>query len=177
MSPRGKHVPSTSASFYASLGRHLAGGIAIVAVVALVIALATRDDDVEAGSTPTTTPTATTTPTETAEPTTEPSETQQPPREPRSRDEITITVLNGNGRSGLASTTSQKFVAAGYTVGTIGDAEPRDKTVIFYKKGAKPEAELLLEDFPDLIRIKPASGSEVDPAVLLTVVLGADYET
>lgn len=176
MSPRGKHVPSSSSSFYASLGRHIAGGVAIVAVVALVIALATRDDE-PIGTPPTSSPTASGTQTPTQEPSEQPSETPTPPREPRPREEITITVLNGKGTSGLASSTSQKFVAAGYTVNEIGDAEPRDKTVIFYRKGAKPEAQLLLEDFPELIRIKPAAGSEIDDSVLLTVILGEDYES
>lgn len=180
MSPRGKHVPESPASFYASLGRHIAGGVAVVAVVALVISLATRDDDGSAVGVGTNSPTPTAT--ETLEPSASPSATEvpstpsTPERTPRPREEITITVLNGEGTSGLASSTSDKLVAAGYTVNNVDDAEPRNKTVIYFQPGAKPEALLLLEDFPELLRAKPAKGDEVDDGSLLTVILGADYE-
>lgn len=181
MSPRGKHAPSSPSSFYASLGRHIAGGVAVVAVVALVIGLATRDDDGAAVGLGSTTPSpsvsATTSPD--ASPSavdTTPPASEEPPREPRPREEITVTVLNGNGTAGLASQTGEKLVAAGYTVNEIDDAERRPKTVIYFSKGAKPEALLLLEDFPELLRVKPASGDEVDASSLLTVILGEDYE-
>jgi hypothetical protein len=179
MSPRGKHVPESPASFYASVGRHAAGAVAVVGVVALVIALATRDDDGSAiGVQPTTSTTNTGQPTGDPSATTSaaPTDTTTPAREPRPRVDIRVTVLNGEGTPQLASRTSDRFIQAGYTVANVGDAAPRDKTVIFYKKGAKPEALLLLEDFPELIRVKPAAGDEIDADALLTVILGDDYE-
>jgi hypothetical protein len=180
VSQKGKHAPSSPASFYASLGRHAAGGVAVVAVVALVIGLATRDDD--GAGVAVTSPTASVSPSVEVSPSASASptatETETPEREPRAREEITITVLNGNGTSGLAGDTSQRLVAAGFTVNDVGDAELRDNTAIFYAKGAKIEAELLLEEFPELLRIKPAEKStEFDAASLLTVILGEDYET
>jgi len=183
VSPRGKHVPSAPTSFYASLGRHIAGGVAVVGVVALVIALATRDDDGAAVGVNSPTPTVTSTATGTEPvPTTSSTPTEavtptQPAREARPREEITVAVFNGNGTPGLASQTSDRILQRGYTADDIGDAAPRNKTVIFYAKGAKPEALLLLEDFPDLLRVKPASGDEIDDTALLTVILGDDYRT
>lgn len=177
MSPKGKHAPASPSSFYASLARHAAAAVAVVVVVAMVIAMATREDDGTPVAGPTTSPSASVdpsvSPSATAEPTEEPTT-----REPRARQKITITVLNGAGRSGLASQTQERIVQAGFTVPEVDNAQPRAKTVIFYRKGFEPEAQLLLDDFPDLLRIKPAGkNTEVSGETMLTVILGDDYRT
>lgn len=177
MSPRGKHAPSSPSSFYTSLGRHAAAAVAVVAVVALVIAMATRDDEeATLGGQPSVSPTVSVSPTATSSASTSSSASPAETREPLERSEVIVTVLNGTTRAGLASQTSERIVQAGFRVLTVDNAEPRPKTVIFYRKDFEPEARLLYEDFPDLLRIKPAAGNdEVDPEAMLTVILGSDY--
>lgn len=178
MSP-GKHAPSSPSSFYASLGRHAAGAVAVVAVVALVIAMATRDDTGGAIGGPTVSPTGSSSIVESpsGSPVSSPTATETQ-RAPRERGKITVTVLNASGRAGLASATSERIVQAGFVVRTVDNAEPREKTVIFFRSGFRPEAELLFEDFPDLLRVKTGGKNpEVDAETMITVILGEDYRT
>ncbi|MFP5225498.1 MAG: LytR C-terminal domain-containing protein [Actinomycetota bacterium] len=165
-------------SFYSSVARHIAGAVAVLAVVVLVVVLATSDDD-GAGigaSTPDASPTGSAGQEPTASPT--PTKDTQSTREPRARSEITIVVLNGTARSGLASRTKERLVAAGYTVVRIGNSEePVDQTTVYFRPGALPEAELVLDDFPDLIRSEKDDGSRVGTDSLITIILGDDYRT
>lgn len=176
--PPGKHAPASPLSFYSSVARHIAGAAAVLAVVVLVVVLATSDDD-GAGlgsSTPDPSPSAETSPQ--ASPSTSTTPPPSATRAPRQRSEVTIVVLNGTGRAGLAGRTKERLVAAGYTVVRVGNADgPTDRTTVFYRPGALPEADLVLEDFPDLIRAEKAQGSEAGSDALLTIVLGDDYRT
>jgi hypothetical protein len=165
-------------SFYSSLARHIAGAVAVLAVVVLVVVLATSDDD--GAGIGASTPDPTNTGTTQAEPSATPTPTDQatPTRDARSRSEITVVVLNGTTRSGLASRTKERLVAAGYTVVRIGNTDqPADRTTIHFRPGALPEAELVLEDFPDFIRTNKDDGSQVGTDSLITIVIGDDYRT
>lgn len=174
--PPGKHAPASPASFYASLGRHIFGAVAVLAVVALVIVLATTDDDGAglAGSTPTAQLSASPSVTPSGEPSE--SVSPAPARTARPRAEITVVVLNGTRRAGLASQAKERLVAAGYTVIRVGNTSaPVAKTVIFHRPGTIPEATVLLDDFPDLIKFEKAAGPDAGSDGLLTVILGDDY--
>jgi len=65
---------------------------------------------------------------------------------PRSR--VSVLVLNGNGRSGAASSTAERTQALGYTIGGVGNAPRTDYTrsVVMYRKGYAPEGQRLAQD-------------------------------
>jgi LytR cell envelope-related transcriptional attenuator len=91
------------------------------------------------------------------------------------RSETAVLVLNGNGRTGAASTEADRVRAKGYQVASVGDAPRRDyaRSLIMFRPGFAPEAHRLARD----LRIKivgPLDG--LRPAALqgahAVVVLG-----
>jgi len=69
--------------------------------------------------------------------------------EPRlSRAQISVIVLNGNGRSGAAASTAERTRALGYTIGNVGNAPRSDYTrsLVMYRKGYAAEAQRLAQD-------------------------------
>ena len=65
-----------------------------------------------------------------------------------SRAETSVTVLNGNGRSGAAATAAESVRRFGYTIGTVGNAPRTDvsRTIVMYRNGYRPEAARLAKD-------------------------------
>jgi hypothetical protein len=65
-----------------------------------------------------------------------------------SRGETSVTVLNGNGRSGAAAEGAARVRAFGYTIGTVGNAPRSDytRTIVMFRRGYRPEAERLAAD-------------------------------
>ena len=64
------------------------------------------------------------------------------------RAQTSITVLNGNGRSGAAAEAADSVRRFGYTIGTVGNAPRTDvtRTIVMYRDGYRPEAQRLAKD-------------------------------
>jgi hypothetical protein len=87
--------------------------------------------------------------------------------EPRlSRAQVSVIVLNGNGRTGAAASTAERTRALGYTIGNVGNAPRTDYTrsLVMYRKGYAPEAQRLARDLKLKI-VAPLDG--LKPAELL----------
>lgn len=166
----GKHAPESSASFILSLSRAAGGALLAVAVMAiLVVALLNRGNAEPQGPTvanPASTPTRSTTPSPT------PSLSSSPKPSVLAPSKVTVQVLNGTARTGLASATAQDIEKAGYKLGGTGNAARTDKSMIFYRKGRRAEALAFQQIFPDFTVLKEAPASQ---ATILRVVLGADW--
>jgi LytR cell envelope-related transcriptional attenuator len=169
----GKHAPESSASFILSLSRATGGAVAALAVMAiLVFALLNRGSAEPEGAGPAiTSPTAS--PTRTATTSPQPS-TVSPTPKPSvlAPSKVTVQVLNGTARSGLAAATAQEIDKAGYKLAGTGNAPRTEKSTIFYRKGRRAEALALQQLFPDFTVLKEATSSQ---AAILRVVLGADW--
>ena len=107
---------------------------------------------------------------------------KKPPAKPAigapklTRGETSVTVLNGNGRSGAAAEAADSVRRFGYTIGTVGNAPSADvtRTVVMYRDGYRPEAARLAKDLGVKI-VGPLDG--LKPADLLgahvALVLGS----
>ncbi|MGZ4121387.1 MAG: LytR C-terminal domain-containing protein [Actinomycetota bacterium] len=170
----GKHAPESPMSFYLSVGRAAAGAIVVLAVVALiaVAAVGSGGKKPKAQPTVTSTPTrhATATPTATRSPTASPTATPTTP----SPKGVTVNVLNGTTRAGLARTLGTKLTKDGYVVKTVGNAAALSATTIYYQAGKRADAEALLALHPELGKIQAAT-SAIPVNASLTVVIGSDY--
>jgi LytR cell envelope-related transcriptional attenuator len=64
------------------------------------------------------------------------------------RAQTSVTVLNGNGRSGAAAEAADSVRRFGYTIGTVGNAPRTDvtRTIVMYRDGYRPEAQRLAKD-------------------------------
>jgi hypothetical protein len=64
------------------------------------------------------------------------------------RSEVSVVVLNGNGRAGAAAATAAHVKARGYIVGKVGNApHPNDgRSVVMYRAGYEPEARRFARD-------------------------------
>jgi hypothetical protein len=85
-----------------------------------------------------------------AKPAAKPKQSAKPaPAVPRlERNETSVIVLNGNGRSGAAAETADLVRARGYLIGSVGNAPRTDfaRSVVMYRPGYKPEAKRLAKD-------------------------------
>jgi hypothetical protein len=92
------------------------------------------------------------------------------------RARIQIEVLNGTTTTGLAAGVEDKLRSVGYSRITVGNTvAPASRTTIFYRPKFKREAERMLAERPELLRVRPATGSSEGSAPIV-VVLGPDYE-
>ena len=64
------------------------------------------------------------------------------------RAKTSVTVLNGNGRTGAAASSADAVRRFGYTIGTVGNAPRSDftRTMVMFRKGYRPEALRLAKD-------------------------------
>ena len=64
------------------------------------------------------------------------------------RSEVSVVVLNGNGRAGAAAATAARVKARGYLVGKVGNAPHLNdgRSVIMYRAGYEPEARRFARD-------------------------------
>lgn len=83
--------------------------------------------------------------------------------------DIPLTVLNGNGTAGLATTTADDFATAGFPIATVGDAQRTDQSIIEYPPGGLEQAQSVQRYVPGAELVETDSVSEV------TVTLGADF--
>ena len=185
----GKHAPKSSRSFLSSLARAIAGALAAVGLVVLIvlIAITSRGDDPGslAGSpsprssltrSPSPSATQSSTQSSTLGPSPSPSDTvSEAPEPPIPKDKLRVEVLNGNGREGAAGEVADRLLDAGYTRVTTGNANIVPRTTIYYRGALRREAQRLLREFPELKRIREATSSTPGSA-RLTVVLGTDHE-
>jgi hypothetical protein len=169
----GKHAPVSARTFYLSLGRSVGGALAAVGImVALVLVVLDGGKNTEAGSpaidtsprsSPSPTPSATTTPSPTASAT---PTILTPAR-------VTVAVLNGTNRSGLAQRTADRIKEAGYPVVTVGNnSAPEETSTIFYRPDAREEAVAFQKRFPEFTALKESTqlGNSI-----LRAVIGADF--
>ncbi|HJR19218.1 MAG: LytR C-terminal domain-containing protein [Actinomycetota bacterium] len=167
----GKHAPESPASFVLSLSRAVGGALAAVAVMTiLVVALLNRGSAEPQGGGPTIeSPNAS--PTQSASPSASP--TVSPSPQPLAPSKVTVLVLNGTARTGLAKATAEDIERAGYKLmGTPANAAATAKSTIFYRKGRRAEALAFQASFPDFTVLKEAPASQ---ETILRVVLGADW--
>ncbi len=88
--------------------------------------------------------------------------------------EITVNVMNTTGTSGLAAGVSGALAEKGFTEGLVGNAAPRDSTVVRYATGEQDRGNRVAEALDGKV------STEVDPALTpgqVTVLLGSDYPT
>ncbi|TMK83900.1 MAG: LytR family transcriptional regulator [Actinobacteria bacterium] len=172
----GKHAPESPASFYLSVARAVGGALVVLGVVAVIAVAATGSGGKKPNAqTSTPPPTASTGPSSSSAP----SNTQVTPTPTTTApnlSSITVDVLNGTTRAGLASALANKLKSDGYTIKKVANqATHQTATTIYYKAGAKAAAEAMLAAHPELKRVAPATSS-TPATVTLTVVIGDDYK-
>ena len=90
------------------------------------------------------------------------------------RDDVSVMVLNGNGRAGAAHVAAEQVSARGYSVGNVGNApHPSTRTLIMYRPGYSGEGARLGRDLHVRL-VRPLDGMR--PAQLmgahLVLILG-----
>src|SRR2546426_6953846 len=134
----GKHAPAAAKSFYLSLARTGGVAVTVAALIAVVAVLAVRSGKhgtPQAGVTilPTESPTFFALPTVT--PSAKASRSSNPSPSAKaspSRPAVTVAVLNGTSRGGLAKRTADRVTKAGYRVVRVGNTSKTDKSTILY---------------------------------------------
>lgn len=192
----GKHAPKAPTSYYLSLARSVGGALAIVAMVVIVAVIAINSGGggkpaARQTSSPTPSPTPSEpAPIESSEPSTspEPSGAVTPPTPTISAtpspqtpdpgpttlppDQVSVEVLNGTRRAGLAGKTADRLRQEGYKVVRTGNANPAEKSTILYVPGASDEAAALQLEFPEFTVVKRGRASQ---PVILRLIIGADF--
>lgn len=110
-----------------------------------------------------------------ATPTPEPTQTETPRPalttavKTLAKSELKLQVLNGNGKTGDASTVASKIRAAGYTNVTTGNAKNFQftKTIIYYQTGYKTEAEEIAQVLSG--RATSVEESSISPQIQVVV--------
>ena len=90
------------------------------------------------------------------------------------RNDVSVMVLNGNGRAGAAHAAADTIRARGYVIGNVGNApQASPRTLIMYRPGYAAEAARLGRDL-HIRNVRPLDG--LRPAQLmgshLLVILG-----
>ena len=90
---------------------------------------------------------------------------------PAPRGEVTVTVFNGSGRSGLAAQAASGLTKAGFKVGGTGNADRQDysRTEIRYGAGGEAGARAVLAVVPSATLVQRDGVSGVQ------LVLGSDF--
>ncbi len=83
-------------------------------------------------------------------------------------EDVSVTVLNGSGASGLAGSVAEQLEAHGYSIAAIGNADPLDQTVVRHPEGQEEQARLVAAEAPGDVTVEEASVSSV------TLILGSD---
>lgn len=171
--PRGKHAPKSSLTFYLSLARALGGAAAALGlVVAIAIVAAGGGSDEAATSTDKPSPGArqprsTTAASPSPSPAVEGGDgkTLSPRR-------VSVIVLNGDGRKGLAAGMAERVEGEGYKVLDVSNEKITRTSTVFYRDGFIEEARAFVREFPEITKINPGKRGQ-DPDLL--VVLGKDF--
>ena len=83
---------------------------------------------------------------------------------------VTVNVLNGDGRPGLATTVSNALVGGGLTAGTVGNST-QHATAVSYGSGAQGQAEAIA----GLFGAPAATPDTALPTATVTIVLGTGF--
>jgi hypothetical protein len=90
---------------------------------------------------------------------------------------VTVAVLNGTTVTGLAGTTGQKVVAAGFRLGNVATAsqQQRAESVVLYSPGSSRQARAVARRL-GISQIEPvdAQSASLAGAATVVVVVGAD---
>lgn len=167
----GKHAPESPASFYLSVARAVGGALVVLGVVAVIAIAATGGGGKKPAAQGTTPP-----PTVSTHPTVSstPSTTLSPTATASNLARITVDVLNGTQRAGLATALAKTLKADGYTVKKVGNQGAHQAlTTIYYRVGFKAAAEAMVSSHPELKRVAPAPAAQTET---LSVVIGDDYK-
>ena len=170
----GKHAPASPRSFYLSLARALAAALGAVALMVIaILVLLNRGDGKDEGALPvvSSSPTRSTSPS----PTVSPSPTPTATKSVLPVNRVTVQVLNGTTRTGLARDTAKKIEDEGYKiVGQPGNQRPPiDKSTIYYRPGRHAEALAFQEAFPEFTVVRELKS--LPSSTILRVVTGGDY--
>lgn len=84
---------------------------------------------------------------------------------------VTVDVVNGNGKRGLASAALSSLTALGYTAGTTGNTAPRATTTVHYGTGAAQAAQRIA----GRLHTGTPTADPAVPAGHVVVTLGSDY--
>jgi hypothetical protein len=92
---------------------------------------------------------------------------------------VTVDVLNGFGGSGAAASNAAVLRAAGWTVGTTGNASGITKTEVVYLPGHRSQAKAVSKKLGlgQPVPIAQATGVPTDATTGVAVVLGSDQLT
>lgn len=91
---------------------------------------------------------------------------------PASGGRVTVEVLNGTGRDGLARRVTRELRRQGFDVVTFGNAPPADSTAVLRRRGGPEAAGRVASALgAGVVREQPDTLRRVD----VTVLLGADY--
>ncbi len=63
-------------------------------------------------------------------------------------EQVSVTVLNGAGVSGLAGQIAELLEGRGYDVVDVGNTDPRERTAVRHPVGERAAAELVADDLP-----------------------------
>jgi LCP family protein required for cell wall assembly len=96
------------------------------------------------------------------------------PVQPAARGDVTVSVYNGSGRSGLAATAATGLTSAGFKIGGTGNADRQDytRTEIRYGSGGEAAARAVLAVIPGATLVPR---DDVSNGVQL--VLGSDFRS
>ncbi|MDZ5661604.1 LytR C-terminal domain-containing protein [Nocardioides sp. S-58] len=87
------------------------------------------------------------------------------------RDQVVVSVFNGSGRSGLASSTSAQLTERGFVAGDVGDSpQPAASTQIWAADPTNPAVALVRKQFKGA---RIVGGDALGPGVV--VVLGEKF--
>lgn len=96
-----------------------------------------------------------------------------------SRQGITVVVLNGSGKAGLAKSVADALAGAGYPAPGVGNAESRyETTTVYYSGDGSAEAGLVASDLAGASepRLERSDDLTSGQNAAVVVVLGSDYE-
>jgi hypothetical protein len=170
----GKHAPRSVLSFYLSLARAVAGALAAVGVLVAVVLVLLNLVLGRGESPPSALPTVEGAPAASPEatlPTLE-TPTPSPTGTALAPGRVTVAVLNGTTRRGLAAATAERIRRAGYRVVDVGNAPRTEESTIFYRPGARAEALAFQERFPEFGVLQESTQTG---QAMLRVVIGADF--
>jgi hypothetical protein len=169
----GKHESGGRRAFYLSMATSTLRGLILVALVVLGFLGLTKlfpqntSLGVTPGSSSISTPHA---------PGVSPSVSTSPTksRKARPKGHVTVLVLNGTSKTGLAAVVRERLQGDGYKTKTPSNYSQKiQTTIIFYQSGFLPEAQRLLRQRFAGSELKPAPAS-IPSDVDLEVILGAD---
>lgn len=87
--------------------------------------------------------------------------------------QVVVNVRNAAGQSGLAELVSNSLAGQGFTKGEVGNADPRDSTVVRHADGEADDGESVAAALGGSPVVEPDSNL---PAGTVTILLGADYD-